>query len=108
LPISRRVAQANAQALCHTKDGVRIEICANLGSVEDAVTAVAAGAEGCGLLRTEFLFLGRQSAPSEAEQADVYRAIAEALGGRPLIVRTLDIGGDKPAAYLPFPPEENP
>jgi len=72
------------------------------------VTAVAAGAEGCGLLRTEFLFLNRQSPPSEAEQAEVYRAIAEALGGRPLIVRTLDIGGDKPAAYLPFPPEENP
>ena len=105
---ARRAAQANAQALCHTKDGVRIEICANLGSVEDAVTAVAAGAEGCGLLRTEFLFLDRQSAPSETEQADVYRAIAEALAGRPLIVRTLDIGGDKPAAYLPFPPEENP
>ncbi|MBN9546374.1 MAG: phosphoenolpyruvate--protein phosphotransferase [Alphaproteobacteria bacterium] len=105
---ARRDAQANAQALCHTKDGVRIEVCANLGSVEDAVTAVAEGAEGCGLLRTEFLFLNRQSPPGEDEQADVYRAIADALGGRPLIVRTLDIGGDKPAAYLPFPPEENP
>lgn len=105
---ARRIAQANAQALCHTRDGVRIEICANLGSVEEAVTAVAAGAEGCGLLRTEFLFLDRQSPPSEAEQAEVYRAVAEALDGRPLIVRTLDIGGDKPAAYLPFPPEENP
>jgi phosphocarrier protein FPr/phosphocarrier protein len=105
---ARRAAQAHAQALCHTKDGVRIEICANLGSVEDALTAVAAGAEGCGLLRTEFLFLGRHSAPSEDEQADVYRAIARALDGRPMIVRTLDIGGDKPAAYLPFPPEENP
>ena len=105
---ARRIAQANAHALCHTKDGLRIEICANLGSVDDAVAAVAAGAEGCGLLRTEFLFLDRQSPPSEAEQIDVYRAIADALGGRPLIVRTLDIGGDKPAAYLPFPPEENP
>lgn len=105
---ARRAAQANAQALCHTRDGVRIEICANLGSVEDAVTAVAAGAEGCGLLRTEFLFLDRRYPPDEAEQAEVYRAIADALGGRPLIVRTLDIGGDKPAAYLPFPPEENP
>jgi phosphoenolpyruvate-protein phosphotransferase len=105
---ARRIAQANAQALCHTKDGVRIEICANLGSVEEAATAVAAGAEGCGLLRTEFLFLERQYPPSEAEQAEVYRAIADALDGRPLIVRTLDIGGDKPAAYLPFPPEENP
>ena len=105
---ARRIAQANAQALCHTKDGMRIEICANLGSVEEAMTAVAAGAEGCGLLRTEFLFLDRQSPPSEAEQAEVYRAIADALGRRPLIVRTLDIGGDKPAAYLPFPGEENP
>jgi phosphocarrier protein FPr/phosphocarrier protein len=105
---ARRIALANAQALCHTKDGVRIEICANLGSVEEAVTAVAAGAEGCGLLRTEFLFLDRQSPPDEAEQTAIYRAIADALGGRPLVVRTLDIGGDKPAAYLPFPPEENP
>jgi len=105
---ARRIAQANAQTLCHTNDGVRIEICANLGSVDDAVTAVAAGAEGCGLLRTEFLFLDRQSPPDEMEQAGIYRAIADALDGRPLIVRTLDIGGDKPAAYLPFPPEENP
>ena len=107
-PGTRLAAQASAHTLCHTKDGVRIEIHANLGSVEDAVAAVAAGAEGCGLLRTEFLFLNRQSSPDEAEQTEVYRAIADALGGRPLIVRTLDIGGDKPAAYLPFPPEENP
>ena len=104
----RAAAQAKAQTLCHTRDGVRIEIGANLGSVEEAVVAMAAGAEGCGLLRTEFLFLDRQSPPSEAEQTAVYRAIAESLAGRPLIVRTLDIGGDKPAAYLPFPVEENP
>ena len=94
--------------LCHTKDGVRIEIDANLGSQSDAVAAAAAGAEGCGLLRTEFLFLDRQSPPGEDEQAEVYRAIAQALDGRPLTVRTLDIGGDKPAPYLPFPAEENP
>jgi phosphoenolpyruvate-protein phosphotransferase len=105
---ARRAARANAHRPCHTRDGVRIEVHANLGSLDDAVTAVAAGAEGCGLLRTEFLFLDRQSPPSEAEQTDVYRAIGLALDGRPLIVRTLDIGGDKPAAYLPFPPEENP
>jgi phosphoenolpyruvate-protein phosphotransferase len=105
---ARVAAQASAHALCHTKDGLRIEVYANLGSVDDAIAAVAAGAEGCGLLRTEFLFLDRQSPPGEAEQIKVYRAISDALGGRPLIVRTLDIGGDKPAAYLPFPPEENP
>jgi phosphocarrier protein FPr/phosphocarrier protein len=104
----RAEAQANAQALCHTRDGVRIEIAANLGAVEDAGPAVAAGAEGCGLLRTEFLFLNRLQPPDEAEQTEIYRAIAQDLEGRPLVVRTLDIGGDKPAPYLPFPAEENP
>ena len=104
----REVARAQAQKLCHTKDGIRVEIDANLGSYEDAVAAVAAGAEGCGLLRTEFLFLDRQAPPGEEEQAETYRAIAGALDGRPLTIRTLDIGGDKPAPYLPFPAEENP
>ena len=105
---ARAAARAKAHALCHTKDGMRIEIGANLGSIDDAAQAVAAGAEACGLLRTEFLFLNRQSPPSEAEQTEVYRAIAVILDGRPLTVRTLDIGGDKPAAYLPIPAEENP
>jgi multiphosphoryl transfer protein len=66
------------------------------------------GAEGCGLLRTEFLFLDRQAAPGEAEQRHAYQQIADALGERPLTVRTLDAGGDKPIAYLPLPAEENP
>jgi phosphocarrier protein FPr/phosphocarrier protein len=101
-------ARISAHQSCHTSDGVRVEINANLGSTNDAVVAVAAGAEGCGLLRTEFLFLDRESPPSEEEQADVYRAIAQTLGLRPLTIRTLDIGGDKPASYLPFPAEENP
>ena len=105
---AQAVARAKAQQPCHTQDGVRIEIGANLGSLQEAMVAVAAGAEGCGLLRTEFLFLNRQTPPSEVEQTEVYRAIAEALRGRPLIIRTLDIGGDKPAPYLPFPAEENP
>ncbi len=105
---AQAVARAKAQEPCHTQDGVRIEINANLGSLQEAIVAVAAGAEGCGLLRTEFLFLNRQTPPSETEQTEVYRTIAEALDGRPLIIRTLDIGGDKPAAYLPFPAEENP
>ena len=101
-------ARALAHQPCRTRDGVRIDIQANLGSLSDAVVAVAAGAEGCGLLRTEFLFLDREAAPDEAEQMEVYRAIAEALNGRPLTVRTLDIGADKPAPYLPLAPEENP
>jgi len=104
----RAAARAMAHLPCHTKDGVRIEIAANLGSVTDAETAVAAGAEACGLLRTEFLFLDRLTPPDETEQAAVYGAIAKALGGRPMVIRTLDIGGDKPAAYLPIPAEENP
>ena len=81
---------------------------ANLGSLSDATFAVAQGAEGCGLLRTEFLFLERDRAPDEREQTDCYQQIATALGGRPLVIRTLDIGGDKPIAYLPLPEEENP
>ena len=109
---ARRQAHDAAQALahlpCHTKDGVRIEINANLGSHNDAIVAMAAGAEGCGLLRTEFLFLDREAPPGEAEQADAYRAIARTLEGKPLTIRTLDIGGDKPASYLPFPTEDNP
>lgn len=104
----RAAALEIRHAPCHTKDGTRIEIDANLGSIADAAAAAAAGAEGCGLLRTEFLFLGRQTPPSETEQIEVYRAIAQALGERPLTIRTLDIGGDKPASYLPFPVEENP
>jgi phosphoenolpyruvate-protein phosphotransferase len=106
---ARRVAErAAAQKECRTRDGTRIEIFANLGSVPEAEAAVAAGAEGCGLLRTEFLFIDRDSAPSEAEQLDVYQAIAAALGGRPLVLRLMDIGGDKPLNYLPLPAEENP
>lgn len=105
---ARSEALDAAQAPACTADGVRIAVFANLGSVEDAAAAVAAGAEGCGLLRTEFLFLDRETAPGEAEQRALYASIATTLGDRPLIVRTLDIGGDKPVAYLPFAPEENP
>ncbi|MFZ3482428.1 phosphoenolpyruvate--protein phosphotransferase [Sphingomonas sp. 3-13AW] len=104
----RLEAQANAAAPCHMIGGERIEVFANLGSRADAEAAVANGAEGCGLLRTEFLFLERDTAPSLAEQTAEYQAIADALAGRALIVRLLDIGGDKPAPYLPIPAEENP
>ena len=67
-----------------------------------------AGAEGCGLLRTEFLFLARARAPDEDEQLAQYQAIADALAGRPLTIRTLDAGGDKPIGYLDLPSEANP
>lgn len=93
---------------CHSLDGTRVEVFANLGSVADAMAAVANGAEGCGLLRTEFLFIDRETAPSEDEQAEVYQSIANALGGRPLILRMMDVGGDKPLRYLSLPPEANP
>jgi phosphocarrier protein FPr/phosphocarrier protein len=100
--------QAAAQQPCHTADGVRIEILANVGSLAEAEAAVRNGAEGCGLLRTEFLFLERQSPPTEAEQTLAYTRIATALGARPLTIRTLDAGGDKPIPYLPLPAEDNP
>ncbi|MET4896676.1 phosphoenolpyruvate--protein phosphotransferase [Sphingomonadaceae bacterium jetA1] len=110
--IARRKAEMEAaraaQGPCRTADGVRIEMFANLGSVADAEAAVAEGAEGCGLLRTEFLFLDRATAPTRDEQARDYQAIADALGDRPMIVRLLDVGGDKPAPYMDLPVEENP
>src|SRR3954469_6453442 len=78
-----------------TRDGRRIEVVANIGSPDDVPTAVENGAEGVGLLRTEFLFLGRESMPSEDEQVAAYKGIAKGLAGRPLILRTLDVGADK-------------
>jgi multiphosphoryl transfer protein len=104
----RAAAQAAAALEGRTRDGTQIEVFANLGKLADAAPAIEQGAEGCGLLRTEFLFLDRHAAPSEDEQAAEYAAIARALEGRPLIVRLLDIGGDKPAPYLPIGPEDNP
>jgi phosphocarrier protein FPr len=91
-----------------TKDGERVEVFANLGAPREAAPAVEQGAEGVGLLRTEFLFLDREDPPGEDEQAAVYREIAEALAGRPLVLRTLDAGADKPLPFLRQPREENP
>jgi len=104
----REAARSRAHEQTNTADGTRIEVFANLGSVADAEIAVAEGAEGCGLLRTEFLFLDRDLPPGEDEQRAAYQAIADALGARPLIVRTLDIGADKPAPWLPLASEDNP
>ena len=89
-------------------DGTRVEVFANLGSTADARVAVENGAEGCGLLRTEFLFIDRATAPTEEDQLTAYQSIADALGSRPLILRMMDVGGDKPLLYLPLPPEPNP
>ena len=106
--VGRAKAQAEAQTECRALDGTRIEVFANLGNVQDAAAAVANGAEGCGLLRTEFLFIDRETAPDESEQLAAYQGIAAALEGRPLILRLMDVGGDKPLRYLPLPAEENP
>jgi phosphoenolpyruvate-protein kinase (PTS system EI component) len=100
--------RANAHAPAVTVDGVTVGVSANLGSVGDAAAAVELGADGCGLLRTEFLFLERREPPSEDEQHDTYQRIADALQGRPLTIRTMDIGGDKPIPFLELPREENP
>ena len=106
----RRIADsAMAHVKAETKDHVRIEVVANIRNAEDAKDAVQKGAEGVGLLRTEFLFDERDMAPSEQEQSAEYRAVASALGNeRVLVVRTLDVGGDKPLSYLPLPKEDNP
>jgi phosphoenolpyruvate-protein phosphotransferase len=106
--IRRARTQAEAQTECRALDGTRVEVFANLGSLMEAAAAVANGAEGCGLLRTEFLFIDRETAPAEAEQLAAYQGIAAALGPRPLILRLMDVGGDKPLRYLPLPAEENP
>jgi multiphosphoryl transfer protein len=99
-----QTAQQEARATAHqpaiTRDGRQISVFANIGSISDVQVAVANGAEGVGLLRTEFLYLDRTIAPTEEEQLAVYQAIAQVLDHRPLIIRTLDVGGDKPLPYL--------
>ena len=104
----RAAAEATAHQPAITLDNVRVEVVANIGSLSDAQAAIEIGAEGVGLLRTEFLYLDRADAPGEEEQVETYRAIFDMLGQRPIVVRTLDIGGDKPAPYLKMPPELNP
>jgi phosphocarrier protein FPr len=101
-------AQAQSQRPAVTRDGVRIHVVANIGSVDDARAAWVAGADGVGLLRTEFLFITAASMPNIESQAATYRAIASALEGRPLTIRTLDVGADKRLPYLEQAAEENP
>jgi phosphocarrier protein FPr len=95
--------------LAHTQDGKHIEVVANIGGLEDAEAALKVGTEGVGLLRTEFVFMEASSAPSEDEQEIIYASILKTLGpDKPMIIRTLDVGGDKPLPYLPMAHEENP
>ena len=105
---TRRAAELERHTPAATRDGRRIRVFANISGIPDAAEAVACGAEGVGVLRTEFLFLGRAEAPGEEEQLAAYRAIAESLGGRPLTVRALDIGGDKRLPYVEIGEEANP
>ncbi len=92
----------------HTSDGKRIEVSANIGSAEEAEGAIAWGAEGVGLFRTEFLFMKRPDLPTEEEQYEAYRKVAEEFGERPVIIRTIDVGGDKNLPGVDQPVEENP
>ena len=91
-----------------TRDGRLIQVMANICGIEEAIMAAQAGAEGVGLLRSEFLYFNKKNAPSESEQIKIYKHIAKAISPSPLIIRTLDIGGDKPLPYLNFPAETNP
>ncbi len=103
----REVAQASLPAI--TRDGHHVEVTANVASLQEVEQSLTLGGEGVGLLRSEFLYLDRNRAPSPEEQAGTYSAIARALGPeRNLVVRTLDVGGDKPLAYVPMDAETNP
>jgi phosphocarrier protein FPr len=105
----RRENLAHAHEPAVTLDGTRIDVFANIGGVQDAAKVAELGGEGVGLLRSEFLFMERRDAPDEQQQFETYRAIVDAVGeNRPVIIRTLDVGGDKPLSYLPIPKEDNP
>ncbi|MGM7371028.1 putative PEP-binding protein, partial [Acinetobacter baumannii] len=104
----REEAERHSHEPAITLDQHQIEIAANLGKVQATAQAVECGAEAIGLLRTELVFMSHSSAPNEAVQEADYRVVLDALAGRPLVVRTLDVGGDKPLPYLPIAEEENP
>ena len=91
-----------------TKSGKKVLLCANIGCPEDAVAAVAADCEGVGLMRSEFLYLGRDTLPTEDELFEAYKQVAETMGDRPVVIRTLDIGADKQVDYMGLDEEENP
>ncbi|MCP4113938.1 MAG: phosphoenolpyruvate--protein phosphotransferase [Desulfobacteraceae bacterium] len=104
----KEAAKAQAKEPGITTDGIHLHVAANIGIPADAPRAFEHGAEGVGLFRTEFLFQERDTAPTEDEQVEAYLAAAEAMGGHPVIIRTLDAGGDKPLSYMEMKNEENP
>lgn len=107
-----RVQQAEWSTLVNeqtvSKDGVHVELAANIGSPNDLDGVLRHGAEGIGLYRTEFLYMGRENLPSEEEQFTAYKTVLEGMKGKPVVIRTLDIGGDKHLPYLPLQEEMNP
>jgi len=100
--------QAHAHQPAQTRDGQRVEVAANVASSQEAQNAHRGGADGVGLLRTEFLFVDRHTAPDEQEQRQAYQAVLDAMGDKSVIIRTIDVGGDKQLDYLPLPVEANP
>lgn len=108
LAVKQEADLAAAYEPAVTSDNHHVEVFANIGSEQEALRSVELGGEGVGLLRSEFLYLDRATAPTEEEQTAIYISVCEALGDRPLVIRTLDVGGDKPLSYLPMPREENP
>lgn len=103
-----REASERRHEPAHTRDGHAVEVFANIGESAGVAKAVEQGAEGIGLLRTELIFMAHPQAPDEATQEAEYRRVLDGLAGRPLVVRTLDVGGDKPLPYWPIDKEENP
>jgi phosphoenolpyruvate-protein phosphotransferase len=103
-----RTALAEADLPCVSRDGIAVSLLANIGTPAEAERAVALGARGVGLFRTEFLFVERATPPSEDEQTSADRAVVEAFAPGPVTIRLLDVGGDKPIPYLPIEPEANP
>ena len=105
---ARATALAAARNECHLASGEQIEVFANVSAVGEVAGAIEQGAEGCGVLRTEFLFLDRQTPPDVETQRETYQSIVSAFDGRPVVIRTLDAGSDKPLPYLPLPAGDNP
>jgi phosphotransferase system enzyme I (PtsI) len=108
---ARALVAADAELRDHplqTADGHRVMLAANIGQPDDSARAIEGGAEGVGLFRTEFMFMGRATAPDEATQTAAYAKVLEAFGERPVVIRLIDLGGDKDLPYLPLPHEENP
>lgn len=108
IQVNRLKLLEQAQSPSMTKDGLTVSLNANISSEKELELALRNGAEGVGLFRTEFLYMHRSSFPDEEQQFIVYRNVAEMMGDRPIVIRTLDIGGDKQLDYYAFPEEDNP